>query len=371
VAGGIGPQGPSGDAGTGGGASLSNDTPLAPGTASAGTASTASRSDHRHAPPTIGDISGLQAAIDGKQAAGSYAAASHTHTSSQITDFATAVAAAAPATTNASLLTSGTIDVGRLPTISYTALSNVPTTFTPATHTHSLSSLTQSSATTGQVATWDGSAWSPATPTPATTDASALTSGTLSDSRLSSNVITNALLSARQHQTTSALDVIDRTTVSLASAPLSGSEYWTFFTPTYNLTVSQISYASVSPSSGVTLARMGLYTMDASGAGTLVARTASDTTLFTGTNTVYTRSFDSTGGYPTTYNLVAGTRYAVAFCLAATSPQAIAAGTCHPAVAVVSPRVQGVRHNSNDLLTTQATGSYNGTTTAAYWARLS
>jgi hypothetical protein len=34
----------------------------------------------------IADVTGLQAALDGKQAAGSYAAASHTHTSSEITD---------------------------------------------------------------------------------------------------------------------------------------------------------------------------------------------------------------------------------------------------------------------------------------------
>jgi hypothetical protein len=117
VAGGIGPQGPSGDAGTGGGASLSNDIPLAPGTASAGTASTASRSDHRHAAPAIGDISGLQAAIDGKQAVGSYAAATHTHSATDIS--------------------SGTLDSSRLPTISYTALSNVPTSFSPSSHASS------------------------------------------------------------------------------------------------------------------------------------------------------------------------------------------------------------------------------------------
>jgi hypothetical protein len=126
VAGGIGPQGPSGDAGTGGGASLSNDTPLAPGTASAGTASTASRSDHRHAPPAIGDISGLQAAIDGKQAAGSYAAASHTHSATEIA--------------------SGTLDAARLPTISYTALSNVPTIPSATTSASDLTSGTLSQA---------------------------------------------------------------------------------------------------------------------------------------------------------------------------------------------------------------------------------
>jgi hypothetical protein len=45
-------------------------------------------SGHNH---IIGDVTGLQSALDGKQASGSYAASSHTHTSSQITDFNTSV----------------------------------------------------------------------------------------------------------------------------------------------------------------------------------------------------------------------------------------------------------------------------------------
>lgn len=40
----------------------------------------------------IADVTGLQTALNGKQASGSYAAATHTHTASQITDFAAAVA---------------------------------------------------------------------------------------------------------------------------------------------------------------------------------------------------------------------------------------------------------------------------------------
>jgi hypothetical protein len=75
---------------------------------------------------TVSAIVGLQAALDGKQAAGSYVLTTdarlsdarqpltHTHTASQITDFTTAVVAAAPPTTNASLLTSGTLPDARL-----------------------------------------------------------------------------------------------------------------------------------------------------------------------------------------------------------------------------------------------------------------
>lgn len=39
----------------------------------------------------IADVTGLQTALDGKQASGSYAAATHTHTASQVTDFSEAV----------------------------------------------------------------------------------------------------------------------------------------------------------------------------------------------------------------------------------------------------------------------------------------
>lgn len=64
---------------------------------------------------TISGVTGLQAALDGKPNIGSVAAVVHTHTASQITDFSSAVAAVAPATTNASLLVSGTLDAARLP----------------------------------------------------------------------------------------------------------------------------------------------------------------------------------------------------------------------------------------------------------------
>lgn len=90
---------PAGAAGSGG-ASLSDATPSALGTASAGTSSTASRSDHVHA----------------------------------------------------------------VPVISYANLTNVPSSFAPSSHTHTLADLTQSSATTGQVPTWNGAAWAAATP---------------------------------------------------------------------------------------------------------------------------------------------------------------------------------------------------------------
>lgn len=77
-------------------------TPLALGVAAAGSSANASREDHVHKLPTVADITA--------------ASASHTH--------------------DAAAVTSGTLDIGRIPTIGYTALSGVPVSFTPSTHTH-------------------------------------------------------------------------------------------------------------------------------------------------------------------------------------------------------------------------------------------
>jgi len=62
-------------------------------TTSLGKADTASQPGHLH---VISDVANLQTTLDGKQASGSYAASSHSHPASQITDFATAVVAVAP-----------------------------------------------------------------------------------------------------------------------------------------------------------------------------------------------------------------------------------------------------------------------------------
>lgn len=67
---------------------------------------------------------------------------SHTHTSSQITDFASAVAAAAPPTTDASLLVSGTLSASRLPaSVVLTTDSRLSDARAPLSHTHSIANV--------------------------------------------------------------------------------------------------------------------------------------------------------------------------------------------------------------------------------------
>lgn len=127
----------------------------------------------------------------------------------------------------------------------------------------------------------------------------------------------------RQNQPTDGLDVLDRVNALAALTNTvvvgtSGSTRLTLFTPTRTVTVSQIttsttSTAAVLSSATGLNARMGLYTVASNGSLTLVAQTASDSTLWIAANTQYTRSFDTTGGYPASYTLVAGTRYAAGY----------------------------------------------------------
>ena len=77
----------------------------------------------------------------------------------------------------------------------------------------------------------------------------------------------------------------------------------------YNFTVSNIALVCTSRARGGTpTIRFGIYTRSGT-TFTLVARTASDSTIFAATNTKYTRALNTTGGYPSTYNLTAGSEY--------------------------------------------------------------
>jgi hypothetical protein len=112
---------------------------------------------------------------------------------------------------------------------------------------------------------------------------------------------------------TGAVETFPRQVASGTIALGSSVAKLTLFTPGEGLNVSQIQTACLTGGTdtlGTTTRRMGLFTVSGS-TYTLVARTASDSTLFTSSSTIYTRSLDTTGGYPANYTLVAGTTYAV------------------------------------------------------------
>jgi hypothetical protein len=150
----------------------------------------------------------------------------------------------------------------------------------------------------------------------------------------------------------------------------SGSALHSFFTPLTTVTVSQITMLSGgTAAAGLTLARMGLFAYDeASGTATLVARCASDTTLFTNTRTAYTRSFDSSsGGFPATYTLTAGTRYGIALLCVGTTMPTIQGNSGLAEMSALSPRLSAIRNSQSDLSTGTATNAQS----QVLYARLS
>lgn len=181
-----------------------------------------------------------------------------------------------------------------------------------------------------------------------------ITSGTLPDSRLSANVPVLPGFLLTTSVPTTAIDSGSRFGITSFNM-VSGNLHFTFFTPAITLTVSQITMGChSSAASGLTLARMGLFTYDESTA-TLVARTANDTTLFAATRTLYTRSFDTAGGFPASYTLQAGVRYAVGVLCVGTTPPQIAAGGTLAEWAALTPRIAAVRTSQSDLSTGLAT----------------
>jgi hypothetical protein len=165
----------------------------------------------------------------------------------------------------------------------------------------------------------------------ATTSASDLTSGTLADARLSGNVTRNENLRWAMQTTTTAIDWLPRNhgTIGNTSAT-SGNLKLAFFTAPYDLTATTITFVNAGTVTGsLSLCRFALFTVSetitdsvtvTTPSITMVARTASDTTVGNVSNTIYSRTFNTTGGYPASYNLVAGTRYAVGLLIVGSTP---------------------------------------------------
>jgi hypothetical protein len=203
----------------------------------------------------------------------------------------------------------------------------------------------------------------------ATTSASDLTSGTLADARLSANVPLLPGLMLPWGQSGSFVETVFRPQLAFSGLTLvSGTIVFSFFTPSFSLTVSQIAMnCGGTAASGLTLARMGLFTFDETTA-TLVAQTASDTTLFTTTRTQYARSFSAaSGGFPSSYTLQAGVRYGVGVLCVGTTMPLIWGATPPFEILALTPRLSGARSGQSDL----GTASSLGTSSSILYARLS
>ena len=175
-------------------------------------------------------------------------------------------------------------------------------------------------------------------------------------------------LSGNRNEASSQVDTDNRLLVNTSANFVSGNVYFSMFTPAKNQTISQLTICNSSlASSGLTLARMGLYTFDET-TFTLVARTDSDTSLFATPNSTNTRSLSTVGGYPSTYQLVAGQRYALAVIVVGTTCSNTSWITLPSNnIPIVPPRLANVVTGQSDLPTTTT----SLTATNKFWGRLS
>jgi len=185
-----------------------------------------------------------------------------------------------------------------------------------------------------------------------------------------------AIVDAANGTPTGAAETVPR--AFLTSGNTNSGELWlSFFTPLRTVTVSQVSMAnSGTAAATTTTAKMGLYSVDENDNITLVARTANDATLFNSTFTVYTRSFDTTGGFPANYELEAGKRYALGFLVvASTTPTLFLASYTFGNFMAQDPILAGLLGSQTDL--PLALDNVNGNlprynrANRKYWARFS
>jgi len=195
----------------------------------------------------------------------------------------------------------------------------------------------------------------------AVTDASLLTTGTVSDALLSSAIARVAGIALNQNITPYMAETFNRSAASMTNVPTqSGQATWGFFSPLTTFTATQISMVSGTGGSGITLAKFGLYTFDDTTA-TLVAQTANDNTLFSGTNTLYTRSLVSS------YTLNAGSRYGVACLFVATSPPQFIGSAANTFALAITPKCSGKKDGYSDM---PSTASSFDQTNVVPWARV-
>lgn len=168
-----------------------------------------------------------------------------------------------------------------------------------------------------------------------------------------------------------AFETFSRMTPVAATTITGGRRNLTFFTADDTQTLSNLElWTGAGTISGLTAARMGLYTVAANGDCTLVAQTANDSTIGAAASTQYARALDTTGGFPGSYTTIRGQRYASAFYIAGTTvPTIVGISLLITAFAATAPRVTGFDGGSGtDLNTTILSGNVSLLNAAFYMA---
>jgi hypothetical protein len=284
-------------------------------------------------------------------------AASHATGGSDAITPAAIGAAATSHTHSAADVTSGTLSDSRLSgNVVLTGDARLTNSRTPTSHasSHTAAGSDPLTITAAQVS---GLA------TVATSGSAADLSGTVSDARLSGNVTLNDNLRWAMQTTSTSIDWLPRGHGTIGNAGTSsGGLMLAFFTAPYSFTATTLTFCTGgTATAGLSVCRFGLFTVSETITNsttattpvvTLVARTANDTTIGNTTNTIYSRTFDTTGAYPASYALVGGTRYAVGLMTVGTTAGTWQAGTVTTgAIMRVPPMVAGLVTGLSDIPT--------------------
>ena len=107
----------------------------------------------------------------------------------------------------------------------------------------------------------------------------------------------------------------------------SGRLHIGYFTSSFDVTVSQLGFITGGTARvGPTLSRLALFTAAADGSLTKVAQTANTSGLGSTTFATHQASLDTTGGFPASYRILAGQRYAIGWLFVGTTPPSIRIG---------------------------------------------
>jgi hypothetical protein len=188
---------------------------------------------------------------------------------------------------------------------------------------------------------------------------------------LAAAALVKSVYTASLYFAASQVETLNRAYINGTSQrPQQGRTHLQFFVAPDTITVGTATVWVQAIGTSITLARMGLYTWDeTAGTATLVARTANDTTIAGTANTLQSRAFDTTGGYPSTYTITAGSAYAFGFItVGTTGPQILTtalAGDANPNA--ITPRVSAQKTSQTDLATISGFSNIQ----FAFWGRFS
>lgn len=140
-----------------------------------------------------------------------------------------------------------------------------------------------------------------------------------------------------------AFETIPRRDFNSGNAITSARRYLTYFTALQTKSFSTLEmWTGSGAASGISAARLGLYVVAANGDCTLVAQTANDATIGVGATAQQARALNTTGGFPASYTVIQGQRYAASFFVTAspTTPTMMSQNP-NATLAAEDPRVSG------------------------------